>query len=355
MSAKSIKNFSSLLVGLVVLGLVGLAAPVWASDACGTVVGPGGLFVLDEDLVCTGPDPPFTLEADSKLDLGGHTVDCDGSGINGVEINGSKSLLENGTITDCFIGVLVGGPGGHLVTKVNAVGSGNFGFRIIVGSNGNLLTYNTATNTTDTGSTGDGFRIESDDNALRHNTSKNNEGDGYDVISGNRNTVDNNVAKGNGDDGFDLAGNPTNENAADNAFTNNRAIGNGDFDEDQGEGFDLDGVRLSVIHNVAKGNADDGFDVDGDGSQLVNNKSVANKEDGYDLESGAGYLIIGNLALKNEDDGIELEDGAINSQIVGNTSFRNTNNDLIDKNDNCDNNTWAGNRFQTADPANCIN
>ena len=174
------------------------------------------------------------------------------------------------------------------------------------------------------------------------------------MTSGNRNTFEANLAKNNEDDEFDVAGNPTEESAADNTFHKNRAISNGDFDLNQAEGFDLDGIRLLVTNNFAKGNADDGFDVDGDGSQLLNNTSISNKDDGYDFEPGTGYVLLGNVAKKNEDDGIELEDGAINSQILGNTSVRNTNNDLIDKNDNCDNNTWLGNRFGTADPANCI-
>ena len=138
----------------VLLFLLVLATPSWAELKCGDTIGPGAVATLTKDLECLGPEPGLTLEGGSILNLGGHRIFCDGRDINGVEIRGGGSILQNGLILECLSGVVVGGSGGHIVTKVTAAENNFFGFRVIEGSHGNVLTYNRATETEEAGSGG---------------------------------------------------------------------------------------------------------------------------------------------------------------------------------------------------------
>ncbi len=108
---------------------------------CGATLGPGGAFVLDNDVgPCGGPDPALTLIS-ATLDLAGHTVSCSTTAIYGIEVKGRRSRVRNGTVRGCGSGVVLLEQGSHEVRKVTA-SENSAGFR--VGSNQNKLSSNTA-------------------------------------------------------------------------------------------------------------------------------------------------------------------------------------------------------------------
>jgi len=289
------------------------ATPSWAGVNCGDTIGPNKIAYLKHDLTCDAVDtggvnvPALTVEANSILFLGGHSVTCDGIDV-GVLMNGSGSRLVYGTVSDCNVsGVEVAGTGGHHIKKVTAMGNSN-GFGIRGGSHSNTFIYNTATNNFIVGFIG--FNEEkTNENVFRSNTSTDNRF-GY-IVFGDRNTFKYNLAKNSIEGaGFDLIGN-------DNVVTKNRAISDP-------TGFAIFGNRNTLIANLAKAN-------------------VAN---GFLMGEGSGYQVIGNRA-KNNSNGIFLVNGAINSKVLWNVALGNTEFDLIDENDECDANKWKWNWFKT--------
>ncbi|UCE64420.1 MAG: right-handed parallel beta-helix repeat-containing protein [Nitrospirota bacterium] len=289
-----------------------IATPSWAGVECGDEIGPYEVAVLTEDLTCDSHDPALTVVGPKAvLKMGGHTVTCQGINV-GILLDGSGAklsggLLKYGTVTNCDIGVDVGGTGGHLITKVKA-NEVTVGFLLRDGSDGNTFTKNTVTNhvrggfVTDLGT--------SNDNEFSYNRSMNGfPGAGYEVRGGDRNVFKYNLAKNNGNrGGFIVSGN-------DNVLTKNQAI-------DNGGGIRIDGERNTVSGNVAKGNDMNGFSL-----------------------LGSGNKVIGNWA-KNNTRGIVLS--AENTKVIGNIALGNTEFDLVDENENCDNNTWKFNWFKTS-------
>ena len=302
-----------LLILSVFLFILLFASPTWAELTCGATIGPSEVVTLTEDLVCSpgGGPPALTVESSSILNLGGHTVNCGNRFRVGIQMNGGGSILQHGTLTACTAGVVVGDDGGHTVTNVT-VRNSRFGFT--VESNANELSYNTSTTNSVTG-----YLVIGQGNTFKENLASNNENFGFDQPVAN-----------------------------DNTYTKNRAI-----DTTNADGFRLIGNRTLVSQNLAKGNDNSfGFLLQGNAVQVLQNKAIDNLL-GIGLDVGSGYQALGNTAKKNLV-GIALNTGAINSQIVGNTAVRNTDTDLADLNDDCDNNEWVGNRFRTADPAECI-
>ena len=315
------------LILTVILFIMVFASPSWAEVTCGATIGPSEVVTLTEDLICPGGNfetPALIVEAASILNLGGHMLDCENAFKDGIRMNGGGSIVQNGTVSRCRIaGVRVGGDGGHLVTNVTAT------------------------------MTQFGFVISSQKNELKNNRSTNNSALGYILDSeANHNTLKENLARGNGRDGFF-----TNPGASDNTFTKNQSISNTQ------RGFFIQGNRNYLTNNLAKDNdegpndedsEDNGFEISGNGNQVLSNTSIRNGNDGFQFLNGSGNTVLGNTAKKNGRNGIRLRNSAINSQVVGNTARRNDEADLVDVNLNCDNNEWIGNRFGTADPADCI-
>ena len=252
----------------IVLMMVLVATSSWALE-CGDTIGPGEVVTLDEDINCplTGPAfPALILESSSILNLGGYTIDC-GTGLRtGIQMEGGGSVVKNGTVTRCENAVVVGGDGGHIVTKVTATDT--FGSGVSVRSSNNEISYNRSLR-----------------NGLGYTASKN---------------------------------------------------GN------------------TFIANLAKDCRTAGFNVDGNNLILIKNRAIRNSGDGITVRFGSGLKMLHNTVKRNTRYGIELQEGAINSIVVRNVSKSNGISDLKDGNPNCDNNQWVGNRFKTADPADCI-
>src|SRR6185436_2047285 len=108
-----------LLTFSLVLGLFAWTThPALAAEiTCGSVLGPGGTFVLNRDLTCpftpdpedlSAGDPVLTVIAGATLDLNGHTVRCSGRGP-GMHVY--RATVLNGTVIGCREGVYVGGSG----------------------------------------------------------------------------------------------------------------------------------------------------------------------------------------------------------------------------------------------------
>jgi hypothetical protein len=101
---------------MVLLGLGLLAVstkPASASEIrCGSVLGPGGTFVLDRDLTCpANPDDhyePALIVRGATLDLNGHTVSRGGVGSGRGRhygISAARAMILNSTVTGCTEGV----------------------------------------------------------------------------------------------------------------------------------------------------------------------------------------------------------------------------------------------------------
>src|SRR5262245_18220927 len=96
---------------------------------CGAVLGPGGTFVLDSVVgPCGGPGPALTLIS-ATLDLAGHTVSCSAPSNYGIDVEGKKSKVRNGTVSGCANGVVLLDQGSHEVRGVTASGNST-GFTI---------------------------------------------------------------------------------------------------------------------------------------------------------------------------------------------------------------------------------
>jgi hypothetical protein len=88
-----------------------------------------------------------------------------------------------------------------------------------------------------------------------------------------------------------------------------------------------------VIGNEVRGNGRDGIHL---------------QEDFVTGNSSDRNLVQGNQVGRNARDGIQVN--GENNRILNNTSLQNTGFDLFDRKPDCDNNTWSGNVFGTAEP-----
>ena len=232
-----------------------LAAPI-TDIQCGDVLGPGGRFRLEHDLVCT----LHALTVDSALlDLNEHTVTCPHPSIDCIILTGVGAQLQNGTVEGGHhVSILVIGTGGHTVRNVTSTlvdgnirvfsdnnrlinvmaesvfnpaflinGDNNrltnnsafciglFGAGcIFVGGSGNHLVDNFATSTV-SASMASGFQIAGHNNRLRGNEAINNEQRGI-VVMGTGNDLRHNIAV---DNALDLQ--DTNGDCAHNSWKHN--------------------------------------------------------------------------------------------------------------------------------------
>ncbi len=112
----------SFLAAFVMLGSVPAHADV---VQCGDVLGPGGRFTLEQDIVCVPSGdfntPGVTVQDGAILDLNGHTIDCRGR--NGcVLLTGTGAKLLNGKVQNTqFENITLGGTGRHTVRNVTSV------------------------------------------------------------------------------------------------------------------------------------------------------------------------------------------------------------------------------------------
>jgi parallel beta-helix repeat protein len=238
--------------------LLALPFTAAAQVTCGDVIGKGQKITLTADVgPCDGPSgstAALVVEGGS-LDLGGHTVTCadsdlDGDVPQGIVLFGAKSKVSNGTVVGCMNGFAFGGTGKHRVSGCTARDSVQDGFDLIEDAVKCRLTDVTAT---DSGN--DGFHVQSD-----------------------KNTLTNAVATGNDQDGIDLTG-----SADRNKVRDSEGSGNGD------DGIEIGGQKNKVKDSVANDNVEDGFDFADEKNKLSGGSAQGNG--GFDVNDCTGNKI----------------------------------------------------------------
>jgi len=279
-----------------------LAAPV----ACGDVI--RGMARLEQNLLCDS-DPGLTVKG--QLDMNGFSLTCDGTQ-QGIVLAGKRSGLQNGDVEGCAQAVVLAGRGRHEVVRVRARGS-QFGF--LLKSRSNRLVGNNASS-----ADSDAFRVASSKNFL----------------------VDNKVDRA-GDDGFDVRGRK-------NTLTRNVITGAA------GEGIDVSASRNVILGNTVIGAGDDAMQVRVGGNRIIGNsltRSAVGLLLQHDGRGNGGNEVLGNIVLANRDEGILVSLTSEDNRIIGNEVQANGT-DLLDRHTDCIDNLWAGNVFNSADPAGCI-
>jgi parallel beta-helix repeat protein len=280
--------------------LLGTASQVRAQLVCGGTVGPGGTFVLTEDLDCRevpacqvpgGCSPVLTVVGKAVLDLAGHRITCDSFTDDGVVLTGTGATLRNGQVNLCGTGVRLVASGRHVVENVVSSRSGSNGFSVIA----------------------------SDDNRL-----------------------ENNVADTSGGNGFNLSG------ASGNKLTGNVATRTETFN-----GFNTSGGsdRNRFQGNLAVANGNNGFNVNNDANKLVGNTAVGNDGDGFDI-SGSSNLLKDNRAASNGSAGVSVGGAGMVNFIDRNISLDNVTIDM-EEGVACDN-VWRRNVFGSSDLPDCV-
>lgn len=345
-----------------VMGLA--AAPIGLGDAhaagieCGSVLGPGGVFVLDRDLTCPANDPdpnddtpdttPALLVVRATLDLNGHTVTC-GPRTMCVKIKGAT--LINGTVSggNSRAGVRVAS--NSLVRHVTV--SHSLYALWIQGDNNNIV-ENTAI-----GSIQAGFEIRGNYNTLVDNRASQN-GNGFAAYRFEANRVGA-VGKGNV-----LIGNVAEKNVVGfwivlqdgTQMIGNRARAN------SLRGFSIGSTRnLDFIGNVAKGNGSRGRHfsagiglTENEDLIAMNNIAKANLGDGFQVSAawseGKPQTLTLNRAVSNDGYGIHVQgttpDPGTVQAVISENIARENQVDLKDDNADCHTAIWQDNTFDTA-------
>ena len=344
------RPLSRLAVSLTLAVLAVLLGPgdAQAKIKCGSILGPGGAYVLERNLTCLQVDKAGTEYPDrigvlkliggASLNLNGHTVTCNArdTGPNAKDAWGivaRDSTVKNGTVRGCGYGVVASG---SLVEGMTLDGNGTgVMLRAKFGGGGNVIMGNTAMN----GSFGFGV-FEIGGNTLIDNVAKDNEVGFYTVDADV--TLIGNVALRNRDFGFlssalsRLVGNRAEQNGEGYRTEQVSEITGNIAQNNVGAGFVVQpATRLDLVRdNVARGNGGDGFQV-----ILPRDRSVG--------------TLSSNHAINNLGHGLHVVDGfgqgfvAPTATITGNTAFRNGGGDLADDTD-CRLALWVANRFGTA-------
>jgi hypothetical protein len=239
--------------------LAGWLAPLAAIGqvTCGTTIAKGETVTLTADVGPCDGDSSNTaaLVVDGgRLDLGGRTVTCADTDMNGgvpqgIVVLGKKSRVTNGTIVGCMNCLAVAGVGRHRLSGLTVQDCAQDGVDVAEGSKNKL------SDITATGCTSDGIHIRTDKNKL----------------------VDA-VATGNGADGIDLTG-----SAGKNKLTRCESTGNGDA------GMEIGGEKNKVKDSAASANGEDGVDFGGEKNKLI--RVVAQGNGVFDLRDCAGNKV----------------------------------------------------------------
>jgi len=226
---------------LVALALV--ATPALADVSCGSSVGRGETVTLTADVgPCDGVDAVIVVDS-GTLDLGGHTVRCadtnlDGDLPQGVVLTGRKAKLVNGTVAGCSNGVGLAGDGKHSVQGVTVTASTDDGIDIARGDKNRITGCTTSNNGSD------GLYVRTDKNRVTdHVTSMNGE-DGVDIpSSGDKNKLLRLRAERNAGSGIEVGG------------SKNKVI-SGTATQNGGDGFLLGGSKNKVRGGVSSGSGE---------------------------------------------------------------------------------------------------
>lgn len=314
------------LTAALTVAVLGLAAPAAASHvSCGDVITTD--TTLDSDVgPCVASDGIIIGADGITLDLNGFEVfggPLDGEGNIGVRLNGRLNVtVTNGTVRDFDAGVaLIGGSTSNKITAITA--------------RDNI------------GSTLSAF------------------GDGIAISDSHDNLIKDNIATGNGPfDGIGLFGSSSGNTINHNTVTNNDVASSPTVNQDDGIRLEPGTSNNKVVNNTVHGNGLDGIAVffQSTGNVIENNDirdngfhdKIHRKGDGIRVFSeGNNTLIKSNSVFDNAANGIRVD--SLNNDILDNKTGGNGVGienafDLHDSNENCDNNTWSNNSFDTANP-----
>jgi hypothetical protein len=239
--------------------LAGWLAPCAAIGqvTCGTTIGKGETVTLTADVGPCDGDSSTTaalVVEGGRLDLGGHTVTCadtdlDGGVPQGIVVIGKKSRVMNGTIIGCMNCLAVGGVGRHRLAGLVVRDCAQDGVDVAEGSKNKL------SDITASGCGEDGFHVRSDKHKLI-----------------------NAVATGNGGDGIDLT-----SSADKNKLTQCQSNANGDA------GMEIGGGKNKVKDSTANMNVEDGVDFGGERNKLI--RVVAQGNGAFDLRDCVGNKV----------------------------------------------------------------
>ena len=280
------------------------AGPALAVECGDTITGHAR---LDRDLICAILTPALTVDGGS-LDLNGFTVACDQSVEDrvGILLAGRGARLSDGAVTGCFVGVQVGGSGGHTVRGVTASAS-NQGVFIDEESDGNRLLNSH-------------ILRGRDDAAVQ--------------VDGSSNLLLLNEVAGSIDQGFEINGD------------DNRVIGN--RISAVAEGIQLIGAGNHVLRNQIVGATVRGVEVRAGGHVIKDNLIADGADDGIALLVAAnGNEISGNAIYRHVQSGLFVGLSTVNNTLERNRVLLNGV-DLTDANPGCDANVWQDNVFETA-------
>ena len=307
--------------GLVTASLLAgfsFSAPAQAQVTCGGEVGPnetvtlvGSISICDDSngggVVVRGP---------ATLDLNGFDIRCadlDSDGLlpQGIVLLGTRAKVRNGTITNCGIGVHVGGSGRHFVKNVHTIDPK---FGIVVSSGLNRIFENEVTDPEF-----EGILVAGDQNNIRDNRVEGSLRRSGIVVSGDRSGLAKNFSAGNNQHGFALSGER-------NRMVRNDARGN------RFSGISVQGERHSVLRNFSVGN--------GNGIRLGN--------------TARRVSVNNNNATANNAAGILADPGSADNRLSRNSAFFNGGQsgdpDLFDSNFDadlgfiCGTNRWRNNQ-----------
>jgi parallel beta-helix repeat protein len=243
-------------VGMIICILAGTLSTAWAQPiSCGATLGPGGVFVLQADLLCATPIG-LTVRDGARLDLGGHLV---GARTTAVLLEGRGAVLEHGRAAADPVAVQLAGAGGHMVRGIETFfGPNNIGFEVL--SDDNRLLDNVGSGFVL------GFWVEGDRNRLVRNT-------------------------GGGQSGFYVLG------------QQNVLLGNVSVPGLISFAFGIAGHQNRLLSNEVI-TAEQGFYVWGDGNRLTGN--VVRQSFRGILVSGQSNVIARNTALENRIDLMDM-------------------------------------------------
>lgn len=295
-------NNAGRLGGLSALMLLTNSTGALAAIACGDVV--SAAATLDGDLVCQS-DPALTIDQGAELDLGGHTVVCDGTAT-GVLLEGASARLDDGAVVGCAVAVVIAGDGGHTVRRVTASGLDR---GVLVLSDGNVVVRNAVLR----GSMDAAIQVDG---------------------SGNRMLL--NAVTGSIDQGFEI-------NGDDNLIEANQ-IGA------VAEGVRLTGTNNRVLGNDIIGATERGIEVRAGGHEIRGNRIADGSADGIAIFSD-GNVVEDNSIYGHGDQGLFVS--GFDNRITGNRVLLNLI-DLTDVATDCDDNLWRDNTFETSVSDHCI-
>lgn len=284
-----------------ILGLLVLVGGPALAVECGDLI--TGTARLDRDLVCT-TNPALTVDGGS-LDLGRFTVVCDGTEV-GILLEGRGARLRGGVVTSCVLAIWAAGSGDHTIRGVTASASNQ------------------------------GLFISSDRNRLVHSNILRGRNDAAVQVDGSNNQLTFNSVAGSDDRGFEINGN------------------------------DIVGNRI--------GGVSEGIQLTGDGNRVLLNHIIGTLERGVEVRAGA-HVIAFNLIADGGTDGIALLADANGNQVHRNAVYANADAgievstfdnriernrvllnrvDLQDRTEDCDNNLWKNNEFETSESDDCV-